>query len=305
MPGILQSPFLHRIGGSPRVRADLEAALGEGRGVTAKIRWLARPDEDGEGDGRPRWIHCTPLLGHTGAVGVWMIVLVDEEGSRDSITANRRFRTAPPVPTTIVGSGDHLTAGSRNASGSERRHLNAYDMDAQRRGAGSGTNAPNSANYYANFNGSNSNLHSSAAAIDRRPSGESLSGPLTSSREYPPSMSQFSLHARHHSPASSTRARSMTRRNGGVNGNGANYSALEGHVASQINAAGQINATGGYGRTGSQSTASGGYGRADNQSIATGGYGRADNQNNGNSGYGRPEFQRRDTAESEAYSVRL
>ena len=49
----------------------------------------------------------------------------------------------------------------------------------------------------------------------------------------------------------------MTRRNGGVNGNGANYSALEGHVAGHINAAGQINATGGYGRTGSQSTASG------------------------------------------------
>jgi hypothetical protein len=285
VPGILQSPFLNRIGGSPRVRADLEAALGEGRGVTAKIRWLARPDEDGEGEGRPRWIHCTPLLGHTGAVGVWMIVLVDEEGSRESITANRRFRTAPPVPTTIVGSGDHLT-GSRNARDGERRHLNAYDMDAQRRGAGSGTNAPNSANYYANHNGSNSNLHSSAAVIDRRPSGESLSGPLTSSREYPPSVSQYSLHASHHSPVSSTRERSMTRRNGGVNGNGANYSALEGHVA------GQINATGGYGRTGSQSTASGGCGRADNQT-------------NGNSGYGRPEIQRRDTAESEAYSVRL
>jgi hypothetical protein len=86
----------------------------------------------------------------------------------------------------------------------------------------------------------------------------------------------------------------MTRRNGGVNGNGAgaNYGFLEGHVASQINAAGQINATGGYGRSGSQSTASGGYGRTDNQS-------------NGNNGYGRPEIQRRDTAESEAYSVRL
>jgi hypothetical protein len=227
--------------------------------VTAKIRWLARPDEDGEGEGRPRWIHCTPLLGHTGAVGVWMVVLIDEEGSRDSITANRRFRTAPPVPTTIVGSGDHLN-GTRNASVGERRHLNAYDADAQRRGAGSGSNAPNSANYYSNFNGSSGNLHSNGAAIDRRPSGESLSGPLTSSREYPPSVSQFSLHAGHHSPVSSSRAQSMTRRNGNVNGNGANYSALEGHVA------GQINATGGY---------------------------------------GRPDVQRRDTSDSQAYSVRL
>jgi hypothetical protein len=262
VPGILQSPFLNRIGGSPRVRADLQAALGEGRGVTAKIRWLARPDEDGEGEGRPRWIHCTPLLGHTGAVGVWMVVLIDEEGSRESISANRRFRTAPPVPTTIVGSGDHLN-GARHASGGERRHLNAYDADAQRRGAGSGSNAPNSANYYANFNGSNGNLHSSAAAVDRRPSGESLSGPLTSSREYPPSVSQsqFSLHAGYHSPASS-RAQSMSRRNGNGNGsgNGANYNALEGHVAGQIN---------------------------------------------GNGGYGRPDIQRRDTSESQAYSVKL
>lgn len=73
MPGILQSPFLNRIGGSSRVRSDLGAALAEGRGVTAKIRWLTRPDEDGEGEGRPRWIHCTPLLGHSGAVGVWCV----------------------------------------------------------------------------------------------------------------------------------------------------------------------------------------------------------------------------------------
>ncbi|KAI7052764.1 hypothetical protein KC352_g45448, partial [Hortaea werneckii] len=42
VPGILQSPFLNRIGGSSRVRTDLEAALGEGRGVTAKIRWLTK-----------------------------------------------------------------------------------------------------------------------------------------------------------------------------------------------------------------------------------------------------------------------
>jgi hypothetical protein len=219
-----------------------------------------------------------------------MVVLIDEEGSRDSITANRRFRTAPPVPANIAGSSDLLN-GSRNTG--ERRHLNAYDADAQRRGAGSGAIAPNSANHYANYNGSNGNLHSSAATIDRRPSGESLSGPLTSSREYPPSVSQFSLHAGRHSPTSS-RAHSATRRNnGGVNGNGANFGALEGHVA------GQINATGGYGRNDSQSNATGGYGRQENQSN---GYGRPDNQSNG---YGRPEMQRRDTAESQAYSVRL
>lgn len=230
VPGILQSPFLHRIGGSPRVRADLAAALGEGRGVTAKIRWLARPDEDGEGEGRPRWIHCTPLLGHTGAVGVWMVVLIDEEGSRESISANRRFRTAPPVATSIDRSANSDFDGHRT-SGERRQHLNAYDVETSRRGGpSSGFAAPNSANYFTSS--SNLNLHSSADAINRKPSNSSLSGPLTSSREYPPSVSQsqFSLHAGQISPASS-RAQSMTKRSGG---NGAHFGALDGHIAGQM-----------------------------------------------------------------------
>jgi hypothetical protein len=247
VPGILQSPFLHRIGGSPRVRADLAAALGEGRGVTAKIRWLARPDEDGEGEGRPRWIHCTPLLGHTGAVGVWMVVLIDEEGSRESISANRRFRTAPPVAMNIGHTANDYDGARRTSNGERRQHLNAYDVDAQRRGAGNGASAPNSANYFANLGGSNTNLHSSADAVSRRPSNSSLSGPLTSSREYPPSGSQFSLHAGQQSPQ-----HSLTKRS---NGNGANFSAFDGHIASQMN--------------------------------------------------GRPDNPRRDTGESQAYSVRL
>jgi hypothetical protein len=99
VPGILQSPFLSRIGGSPRVRSELAQAFTEGRGVTAKIRWLTRIEEDGEDEGRSRWIHCTPLLGHGGAVGVWMVVLVDEEGSQ----SKRRFRPAPPVSQIIGG----------------------------------------------------------------------------------------------------------------------------------------------------------------------------------------------------------
>ena len=129
VPGILQSPFLNRIGGSSRVRSDLRAALGEGRGVTAKIRWLTRADEDGEGEGRPRWIHCTPLFGHSGAVGVWMIVLVDEEGSQQN-GSGRRFRNAPPVSANIGGKewDAHATR--------ERRQLNQYDAEAARGGGG-------------------------------------------------------------------------------------------------------------------------------------------------------------------------
>ncbi|KAF1941260.1 hypothetical protein EJ02DRAFT_348222 [Clathrospora elynae] len=103
VPGILQSRFLGRIGGSSRVRESLRDALSDGsRGVTAKIRWLSHDVSNLESsyeEGRPRWIHCTPLLGPSGAVGVWMVVIVDEEQSQPS----RRFRQAPPVSNDIRG----------------------------------------------------------------------------------------------------------------------------------------------------------------------------------------------------------
>ncbi|MCJ1397048.1 hypothetical protein MMC11_000240 [Xylographa trunciseda] len=90
VPGILQSQFMDKIGGSARVQDELTAALAEGRGVTAKVRWLTKFDDEG----RNRWIHCTPLLGSNGRVGVWMVVLVDEEDG-----LNRRWKQAPPVAT--------------------------------------------------------------------------------------------------------------------------------------------------------------------------------------------------------------
>ena len=74
-PGILQSPLLSRIGGSTRVRDDLAHALDVGRKVTAKVHWLSK----GSPKSRARWIHCTPLLGVNDAVGVWMVILVDDE----------------------------------------------------------------------------------------------------------------------------------------------------------------------------------------------------------------------------------
>jgi hypothetical protein len=122
VPGILQSPFLSRIGGSTRVRDELTAALASGRGVTAKIRWLSgRRGEEHEG--RPRWIHCTPLLGKNGSVGVWMIVLVDEDGSAPV----RRFKLAPPVATDLrtAESSPALTGRSSSA----RRYSSAGSVD--------------------------------------------------------------------------------------------------------------------------------------------------------------------------------
>lgn len=93
VPGILQSPLMNRIGGSARVRDELTQALAEGRGVTAKVRWLSRPDEDG----RNRWIHCTPLIGSNGQIGVWMLVMVDDD--QDDV---RRLKHAPPVVPTAA-----------------------------------------------------------------------------------------------------------------------------------------------------------------------------------------------------------
>jgi hypothetical protein len=89
VPGVLQSPFMHKIGGSPRVREELTQALADGRGVTAKVRWVSKTDPEG----RSRWIHCTPLIGSNGAIGVWMVVIVDDETQSSS----RRFKDAPPI----------------------------------------------------------------------------------------------------------------------------------------------------------------------------------------------------------------
>jgi len=104
VPGILQTPFLNRIGGSTRIRNELVQAFAEGRGVTAKVRWLTRPDDNGEGEGRTRWIHCTPLLGHQGSVGVWMVVLVDDDTHPGD--GRRRFKAAPPVSREILSTSE-------------------------------------------------------------------------------------------------------------------------------------------------------------------------------------------------------
>lgn len=89
MPGILQSPFMDKIGGSGRVKEQLVCALADGRGVTAKVRWLTSKSDQ---EGRNRWIHCTPLIGSNGAVGVWMIVIADDEDP-----TSRKTKRAPPV----------------------------------------------------------------------------------------------------------------------------------------------------------------------------------------------------------------
>ncbi|KZF24989.1 hypothetical protein L228DRAFT_280268 [Xylona heveae TC161] len=107
VPGFLQSPFMDKIGGSSRVREELLTAFAGGRGVTAKVRWVSKTDDVG----RKRWIHCTPLQGHNGNVGVWMIILVDDDREE-----NRKWRLAPPVDARI---GRTPSAGKRERAEDE------------------------------------------------------------------------------------------------------------------------------------------------------------------------------------------
>ncbi len=106
-----------KIGGSSRVRDELTSALAEGRGVTAKVRWISKADEEG----RNRWIHCTPLLGSNSQIGVWMVVLVDDDQE-----INRKWKQAPPV-------GPHRgkvygpSRDVRDPSGIHNSHANGSD----------------------------------------------------------------------------------------------------------------------------------------------------------------------------------
>ncbi|QIX01838.1 hypothetical protein AMS68_007355 [Peltaster fructicola] len=84
IPGLVQAKLLERIGGPQHVRDALLDAFAHGTGVTAKIQWLtgsvgAIGQSTQQLESRPRWIHCTPLLGSDEQVGVWMVVMVEQE----------------------------------------------------------------------------------------------------------------------------------------------------------------------------------------------------------------------------------
>ena len=85
IPGLLQTKFLDRVGGPQHLRDGISEAFASGTGVTAKISWLTHAtgngdrQQNGAVQGKPRWIHCTPLFGSDGKVGVWMVVLVEDE----------------------------------------------------------------------------------------------------------------------------------------------------------------------------------------------------------------------------------
>ena len=128
VPGILQSPFLNKIGGSDRVREELTAAMGEGRGVTAKVRWVSKSNEEG----RNRWIHCTPLLGANGQIGVWMVIIVDEQQEDSSM---RRLRQAPPVTASPIYTRTSSQSQKENRRGRARSETGGDERRYERRTA--------------------------------------------------------------------------------------------------------------------------------------------------------------------------
>ncbi|KAJ5766332.1 PAS-associated C-terminal [Penicillium nucicola] len=75
IPGMLQSSFLNRIGDSGAKRDNIKNAMMSGRSVTARIKWVTKFNDQG----RNRWIHCTPLMANNGEIGVWMVVVIDDE----------------------------------------------------------------------------------------------------------------------------------------------------------------------------------------------------------------------------------
>ncbi|KAL1599575.1 hypothetical protein SLS60_007378 [Paraconiothyrium brasiliense] len=112
IPGLSQSKLMDRIGGPQYVREGLMEALAQGSSVTAKVSWLTQnlrshptptsdtastsgPDQQAPLESRPRWIHCTPLLGSDSKPGVYMIVMVDKEEITG--TLNARQNIVPPV----------------------------------------------------------------------------------------------------------------------------------------------------------------------------------------------------------------
>ncbi|RAL59489.1 hypothetical protein DID88_006603 [Monilinia fructigena] len=147
VPGILQSPFMAKIGGSNRVREELTQALADGRGVTAKVRWVTKDDLEG----RPRWIHCTPLIGSNGAIGVWMIVIVDDESLQQN---TKRYRVAPAVDPRF-GRSIPFTSKADSCAGSIRDFsLVNHGLSDNRAGAGHPPRTPRSPRSFEGDDGS-------------------------------------------------------------------------------------------------------------------------------------------------------
>ncbi|KAI8964873.1 hypothetical protein F5Y11DRAFT_363138 [Daldinia sp. FL1419] len=106
-PGMLQSSFMSRIGGPPTVRQALFRAFADGDGITTKVRWVTRLNRQG----KDRWLHCTPLLGSNGAIGVWMVMIIVD----NTETSSQPSQDAPSVDIEIDFDGSDTSSCSSDA----------------------------------------------------------------------------------------------------------------------------------------------------------------------------------------------
>lgn len=161
IPGLLQSSFLSRIGGPGHVRDGLSEAFENGESVTAKITWLpqgrsddneySRPGSRGGGGsdgGRTRYISCTPLLGSDDKVGVWMVVMVENEQVTGALPSRIRPRTEDRHGAEINGTGSEY-----EREDSVRQATNPTSAAAQQRSEARTPRTPK--DRYVNGNTSN------------------------------------------------------------------------------------------------------------------------------------------------------
>lgn len=112
------------------MRDSLIEALAQGIGATAKVSWLTRvsrpptrlevphlSDDASIGttdetiEGKARWIHCTPLTGSDGKVGVIMIVIIDKQDTNHSPSVS-----TPPSTRSMAGTIGPVPAHARAKS---------------------------------------------------------------------------------------------------------------------------------------------------------------------------------------------
>ena len=132
---------MDRVGGSQPVRDAILQSLIQGVGVTAKISWLTAPinsEERNGHEGKPRWIHCTPLIGSDEKVGVWMIsksrsicghmVLIDEKVmiEKEVITGSLNARAPIPVREPISSRSSSVKLRPSNSTSSRRTDSKLY-----------------------------------------------------------------------------------------------------------------------------------------------------------------------------------
>ncbi|KAL9125447.1 MAG: hypothetical protein Q9217_005356 [Psora testacea] len=163
IPGLLQSPFLPHIGGSQHVRDGLFEAFEQGAAVTAKITWLpnGRParasgaSDGGEQDipdsrfatgsrrgpppeAKTRYISCTPMLGADDQVGVWMVVMVENELITGSLASREkalaRYNGNIPIP--LTPSEYEYGDGYTNGEEAGTRRNSAETAGSEKRGKG-------------------------------------------------------------------------------------------------------------------------------------------------------------------------